>query len=1050
MIGWILKKIVGSKNQRLVKSLRPTIERINQLEKEYQNLSDDQMRAKSLEWKAEFQAMTAKLEEETQKIRKESREKIAALEQESSTNLRVPSQEELVEKLRKLAADTDDIKSAAAEAEQHAVGAYERQMAQRLNDLVPEAYAAAKNAARRLNDRKHSFSVCDQPMTWYMVHFDVQLVGGICLHRNMIAEMATGEGKTLVATLPLYLNGLTGRGAHCVTTNDYLARRDAEWMSQLYQFLGLTVGIIQHDQDPQERRQQYQADITYGMNSEFGFDYLRDNGMATSKEQQVQRGHYYAIVDEVDSILIDEARVPLIISGPVTVSTHQYDKFRPIVDQLVKKQALLCNRLVSDANQLFEQGKNEEASHVMVKVKWAQPRNKGLMKAMEDPERRKAIEKTELSFFTDTKKQEMWELKEQLYFTMDERQHDADLTEIGREFLSPGEPNAFVLPDLITQFAEIDQNTELTPAQKIEAKSQCQDFMNKQSERMHNISQLLRAYCLYEKDIHYIVADGKVVIVDENTGRTMPGRRWSDGLHQAVEAKEGVQIDRETQTLATITVQNYFRLYRKLSGMTGTAETEASEFHDIYKLDVAVIPTNRPIVRLDGNDLIFKTRREKYNAVVTEIGEAHAKGQPVLVGTASVEASEIVSRMLQRAKIPHSVLNARQHMQEAEIVARAGQKGSVTISTNMAGRGTDIKLGQGVADVGGLYVLATERHESRRIDRQLRGRSARQGDPGYSRFFVSFEDDLMRNFGAAERMTKMMERFGMKEGEALEHRWLNRSVETAQKRVEQRNYLIRKRTLEFDDVMNKQREVIYGWRNETISSDDPRAMLYDVIEERIPEKVAEFFPQGDTPNYEGLVEWTNITFPIAIALDAISEMGLEQTTEFIIERVKKAYELKSQHEIPEALLSIERYIGLGAIDKLWQAHLYEMDGLREGIYLRAHGQKDPLVEYKTEAFKIFGELMKAVKDEILHNLFRSTSNVMAFEKFMSNLPQFLSAPDEHSITSSSSAASPEAAGDPEAPSLQLPLRRETPKVGRNEPCPCGSGRKYKDCCGRKA
>ena len=996
-ISWILKKFFGSKNARMIKALKPVITRINQLDVEFRSLSQDALRAKVAKWKEELKPLEWGAQQEY------------------------------------------------------------------LDRILPEAFAAVKNAAWRLTEAKAQFTVCEQPMTWAMVHFDTQLIGGYCLHKGMIAEMATGEGKTLVATLPLFLNGLTGRGSHLVTTNDYLARRDAEWMGQLYQYLGLTVGIIQHDQSPDERREQYRSDICYGMNSEFGFDYLRDNGMATSKEQQVQRGHWYAIVDEVDSILIDEARVPLIISGPVTVSTHQFDKYKPLVEAIVKKQAMLCNRLSNDATKLFDEAatesaagiaaktkgseltKMEEASRMMVKVKWGQPLNKAYLRAMEDPERRKAIEKMELSFYADVRKEEMWKLKEELFFNIDQRAHEADLTEQGREFMNPGDPNAFMLPDLPTQFAELDGNSALTEQQKIAAKSNAQDEMNMQSERIHNISQLLRAYCLYEKDVHYIVDEGKVVIVDENTGRTMPGRRWSDGLHQAVEAKEGVQIDKETQTLATITVQNYFRLYKKLGGMTGTAETEANEFHDIYKLDVSVIPTNRPCVRKDGNDLIFKTRREKYNSVVQEIGEAHAKGQPVLVGTASVEASELVSRMLQRAKIPHTVLNARHNQQEAEIIARAGQLGAVTISTNMAGRGTDIKLAPGVAEVGGLYVLATERHESRRIDRQLRGRGARQGDPGYSRFYVSFEDDLMRNFGAAERMTKLMERFGMKEGEALEHSWLNRSVETAQKRVEQRNYLIRKRTLEFDDVMNKQREVIYGWRNEAINTDNPRALLYDVIDDRIPEKVEEFFPQGDMPQTEELLHWTNITFPTSVTKESIEGKTQEEISALLADRVKKAYELKSQHEIPEQIKGLERYITLGAIDRLWQEHLYNMDSLREGVYLRAHGQKDPLIEYKQEAFKMFGVLMDNIKDEVLNNLFRSTSNIMAFESFLSNLPQFLSAPDESSIAGGAAEQQPDA--DPEV-QMNLPARREAPKVGRNEPCPCGSGRKFKDCCAK--
>src|SRR5213082_566962 len=790
MVGWILKKIVGSKNQRELRRLAPMARRINEFDEQFKPLSDEDLRGKTAAWKDELS-------------------KIADPEEQWN----------------------------------------------RLNEILPEAFAVVKNAARRLKDRQHSFTVCDQPMTWDMVHFDVQLLGGVVLHRGRIAEMATGEGKTLVATLPLYLNALTGRGVHLVTVNDYLARRDAEWMGRLYDFLGLTVGCIQHDQEPDFRREQYAMDIAYGTNSEFGFDYLRDNGMATTKEQQVQRGYYYAIVDEVDSILIDEARTPLIISGPATISTHQYDKWKPLIEQLVRKQNMLCNQLASEALEKFEQGEVETGGRLMFKVKLGQPRNKQLLRMMEDPDKRRAVDKAELSFYQDTRKEELFALKEELFFTIDEKSNEADLSEQGRNFLNPDDPNAFVLPDLINEFTEIDLDPSLPQEEKDKKKAERQQHCDAQAERIHNISQLLRAYCLFEKDVQYVIEDNKVVIVDEFTGRKMPGRRWSDGLHQAVEAKEGVQIDRETQTLATITIQNYFRLYQKLAGMTGTAETEAAEFHDIYKLDVNMIPTNRPVRRTDFNDRIYKTRREKYNAVIKEIKEAHAKTQPVLVGSVSVEASELLSRMLKREKIPHNVLNAKFHMQEAEIVARAGQPGTVTISTNMAGRGTDIKLGPGVTDMGGLMVIGTERHEARRIDRQLRGRCARQGDPGASRFYVSFEDDLMRNFGAADRMTKIMERFGLEEGQELEHPWLNKSVETAQKRVEQRNYLARKRTLDFDDVMNNQREVIYTWRNETIDSDDPRKMVFEIIDEAIPAKVKDLLESGETdgPNYSALM-----------------------------------------------------------------------------------------------------------------------------------------------------------------------------------------------------
>ncbi|MGI8956703.1 MAG: preprotein translocase subunit SecA [Chthoniobacterales bacterium] len=1006
MVSWILKKILGSKNQREIRRLHPLVRSINAFDEQFKALSDDDLRAKTAAWNIELSTLE----------------------------------------------DPDAL-------------------AGRLEEILPEAFAVVKNAARRLTERQESFSVCDQPMTWNMVHFDVQLIGGIVLHRGRIAEMATGEGKTLVATLPLYLNALSGRGVHLVTVNDYRARRDAEWMGKLYSFLGLTVGVIQHDQPPDLRREQYACDITYGTNSEFGFDYLRDNGMATTREQQVQRGYHYAIVDEVDSILIDEARTPLIISGPATVSTHQYDRLKPLVDQLVKKQNMLCNRLASEAKEAFDKNEAEEGGRLMFKVKLGQPRNKQLLRMMEDPEKRRAIDKAELSFFQDTRKEELFALKEELFFTMDEKSHEADLSEQGRAFLNPDDPDSFVLPDLISEFTDIDLNGALADEEKDRMKTERQEQCDKQAEQIHNISQLLRAYCLFEKDVAYVVEENKVVIVDEYTGRKMPGRRWSDGLHQAVEAKEGVQIDRETQTLATITIQNYFRLYEKLAGMTGTAETEANEFHDIYKLDVAVIPTNRPVARADANDRIYKTRREKYNAVINEIRERHAASQPVLVGTVSVEASELLSRMLKREKIPHNVLNAKYHRQEAEIVSRAGQAGTVTISTNMAGRGTDIKLGPGVQDKGGLYVIGTERHESRRIDRQLRGRCARQGDPGATRFYVSFEDDLMRNFGAADRMTKIMERFGLEEGQELEHRWLNRSVETAQKRVEQRNYLARKRTLDFDDVMNNQREVVYTYRNEVIDTEDPHKLVYEVIDEAVPGKVKEYLGTGapsDEVNYSGLLHWVNTTFPLGLTSERaqFETRTPDENAEFLIGKIKEAYERKSSHEEPAAVKSLERYIILNAIDRLWQEHLYAMDALREGVYLRGYAQKDPLIEYKTEAYEMFVDLMANIKNEVLHNLFRSTSNLQAFETFLSTLPQFLMR--EHGPATPTAMPTgpipgrrPERIGAPTGGNgnsegdgevkLELaPVRREMPKVGRNDPCPCGSGKKYKNCCGRVA
>jgi preprotein translocase subunit SecA len=633
--------------------------------------------------------------------------------------------------------------------------------------------------------------------------------------------------------------------------------------------------------------------------------------------------------------------------------------------------------------------------------------------------------------------------------------------EMGREYLTPGDPESFTLPDLGTLFADIDTNRNLTDEEKIAAKDECQSKMDSQAEKIHNISQLLKAYCVFEKDVQYVVKDGKVCIVDENTGREMPGRRWSDGLHQAVEAKEGVAIEKETQTFATITIQNYFRLYQKLAGMTGTAETEAAEFHDIYKLDVLPIPTNRPNTRVDENDQVFKTRREKFNAVISTIEAAHAKGQPCLCGTASVESSETLSRMLKRAKIPHAVLNAKFHEQEAEIVSRAGQRGAVTVSTNMAGRGTDIKLGDGVSELGGLFVIGTERHESRRIDRQLRGRCARQGDPGRSQFFISFEDDLMRNFAAADKMTAMMERFGMKEGEALEHSWLNRSVETAQKRVEQRNYTWRKRVLDFDDVMNMQREVVYGYRNEVLTTEVPRDLVNEIIEETIPAKVREHLNErdNDVTDYKELLHWVNATLPIRITAQDIVEGQTEDTiSTMLVAKVKEAYEVRTGKLPMEVLDQEERRMVLVAIDKLWQEHLYNMDALREGVGLRAQGQKDPLIEYKNEAYTLFVTLMDSIKQEALQNLFRSAANLEAFLKQLHSQPQQLHGGEE-TLTQANVATSgninPSALPSSENSTLKLNLPKRKPSfsietAGRNAACPCGSGKKYKQCCGREA
>jgi len=961
MIQWILKKIVGTKNDREVKRLRPLVARINEFEQQLHTLSYEQLQAKTTEFR---------------------------------------------ERLQK---------------------------GETVDDILPEAFAVVKNCCRRFTQANRIVNVRGQDIPWVMIPFDVQLLGGITLHMGRISEMATGEGKTLVATLPTYLNALTGRGVHVVTVNDYLAQRDSEWMGEIYRELGLTVGCLLNGQSPTERREQYACDITYGTNSEFGFDYLRDNGMASSKAELVQRGHYYAIVDEVDSILIDEARTPLIISGPATVSTHQYDKYKSVVASLVRKQSQECSEMANEAKKHLDEGRLAEAGRLLLKVKFGMPRNKILLKCQEEPEIRRAIDDAELALYQDNRRTELYKLKEELLFTIEEKSSEADLSEKGRLFLNPSDPDTFVLPDLITLNHDIDADPALSEEDKLRKKQEVQAAYDESNQRIHNISQLLRAYCVYEKDVQYVVQDNKVLIVDEYTGRLMPGRRWSDGLHQAVEAKEGVQIDRETQTLATITIQNYFRLYEKLGGMTGTAETEAHEFNDIYKLQVVTMPTNRPCVRKDADDVIFKTRREKLGALIADIKQRNAKGQPILVGTTSVESSEVISRMLKRENIPHNVLNAKYHQSEAEIVARAGQQGSVTIATNMAGRGTDIKLGTGVSELGGLHVTGTERHEARRIDRQLRGRCARQGDPGSSQFYISFEDDLMRNFGDSRRISGMMTRLGMEDNEGLQHPWLNRTVETAQKRVEQRNYQIRKHTLQYDDVMNQQRMVIYTNRMDIIDSEDCRPELFNVVNEVIGEEVASRL-EPDHRDVEGLLRWLNSAMPLGLRQEDVDWTSDPKSISALIqERVRKAYELKNQFENPAAVQSMERMILLNAIDRPWQEHLYAMDGLRTSIGLRAYAQKDPLIEYKQEAYSMFEELMRTIRRETVHNLFRSTTNLAAFEDFLRNLPQFLGrGPDPVLDAPSAPQQDAGAENTPAKPEITLPIHREIPKIGRND------------------
>ncbi len=913
-----------------------------------------------------------------------------------------------------------------------------------LDEILPEAFAVVKNAARRLCGK--TFDVCGNETPWEMVHFDVQLLGGIAMHRGYICEMATGEGKTLTATLPLYLNALSGRNCQLATVNDYLARRDSEWMGHLYSFLGITVGCLQNGMDPASRKTAYQSDITYGTASEFGFDYLRDNGMATRGEDQVQRDHYFCIIDEADSILVDEARTPLIISGPAPEERQMpFNELKPGIQKLVREQNRFCNQLMSEGKKELDAGDaTEEPISKLYLVHEGMPKNKQFLRLMEDPGIRKRFEKFDLEMNNDMNRTRRFHLKEKLFFLIDEKQHQADLTEKGRNLLHPDNPDAFVLPDLPTTFMEIEANKELDVAGKRQAKEEAQAKFEKTSEEMHCISQLLRAYSLYEKDTEYVVQEGKVMIVDENTGRLMPGRRWSDGLHQAVESKEGVKIEKETKTYASVTLQNFFRLYEKLSGMTGTAETEASEFNEIYRADVMVIPTHLPNQRTDINDVVYKTRRAKYNAVVKDIEQAHKKGQPVLVGTASVEASEVLSRMLKRSTIPHNVLNAKFHEKEAEIVSRAGAPGAVTIATNMAGRGTDIKLGEGVKEKGGLYVIGTERHESRRIDRQLRGRSARQGDPGMSKFYVSLEDDLMRLFANQGPLSKILEK-SFSDDEELSHPTLNWSIENAQKKIEQRNYSIRKRRLQFDDVLNKQREIIYELRNGAIHSDDPASIAFEMIEEEIEsrlETVAE--PTGksdiDTGEAETFVNWINSHFPLGLKGDDLDFSDPGKLTGELMTRIKDAFEQRAGMEDPEELKRLARYVVIRSIDRLWQSHLTEMEELNKSVGLRSYGQKDPLNEYKSEAFVYFEELMNNLRNEISSGIFRTATNMQAFQDMLSRLQrnaraQGPSDSDESTLAQAARAASGGRTPHTRKQAPPLPkvtIKRDMPKIGRND------------------
>jgi len=927
MIQNLIKKVFGSRSDREMKGLLPLVDEVNQFAESLTSKSDGELRERTQELKA------------------------------SIREIRIIAEEKAAKEIN----DKDEANKFILLAEHD-----------KLEEILPEAFAMVKETCRRMCGT--SWKVVGRELSWEMVPFDVQIMGGIILHRGNVTEMKTGEGKTLVAAFPIYLNALTGRGVHLITVNDYLAQRDAEWMGEVYKRLDLSVGFILNNMTPEQRRENYNRDITYGTNNEFGFDYLRDN-MSLQKEDQVQRDHAYAIVDEVDSVLIDEARTPLIISGAVDAPVDtSFKDLRPLVQNLVRQQNALVSKIVSEGETLLKEEKDRDAGYKFLQALRGQPKHPKVMKIFQEGGTKKLAHQVESEFMRDKK---LHEVDDDLFFSIDEKTHVIDITEKGRNALAPDSPEAFIIPDLGEMLHDIDENESLSKLEKDQEKENAHQLHADRSGRIHNMTQLLRAYTLYDKDVEYVVENDRVQIVDEFTGRILAGRRYSDGLHQALEAKENVTVERETQTLATITIQNYFRMYDKLAGMTGTAETEAEEFGSIYNLDVVVIPTHRPIIRDDNEDLIYKTTREKYNAVVEEIASCHHKGQPSLVGTITVEASELLSRMLKRRVIPHNVLNAKQHQSEAEIVARAGQTGAVTIATNMAGRGTDIKLGEGVIEAGGLHIIGTERHESRRIDLQLRGRSGRQGDPGSSVFYLSLEDDLMRLFNS-ERIASIMDRLGAEEGEVITAKMVTRAIENAQKKVEQRNFGIRKHLLEYDDVMNQQRQVVYDIRNQALNDEDISDAVLDMVDEYVDDelnRMEDISPQNW--DWENLRQ--NLSSHLLVDVDYESvkesaesdEVSIEDARNFILDQAKEVYQTRESLLPDDVMRGFEKFVMLRTIDEKWKDHLYAMDQLREGINLRAYGQKNPLLEYKSEGFQMFQQMMVDTTEETVQRLYRT-------------------------------------------------------------------------------
>ena len=1085
----LLKKILGSKEERDMKQIKPILDKILAVYPQIDALSHDQLREAS-------QKIKQRIADYVQKERDEKRELRAKLE---DMNISPEEKEEIASKVDKLAKKIDTM------------------LEEVLMEVLPEAFAIMKSTARRFKENsqivvkamdwdralastqdvvtiegenavwKNQWMAGGNLITWDMVHYDVQLIGGIVLHKGMISEMATGEGKTLVATLPVFLNALAGEGVHVVTVNDYLSKRDSEWMGPLYQFHGLTVDCIdKHEPNSVERRQAYRCDITYGTNNEFGFDYLRDN-MVIEPRDLVQRKHHYAIVDEVDSVLIDDARTPLIISGPVQKGEDQhFAEFKPIVERLYNTQRNEVTKILNEAKRLIAAGNTEEGGKLLLRAHKGLPRYNPLIKFLSEPGMKQILISTENFYMQDNNKQ-MYKVTDELYFVIDEKNKSVELTDKGHDLLanSLDDSRFFVLPDVGVEVAEIEKSS-LSAEEKMKKKDELLADYALKAERVHTVNQLLKAYTMFEKDVEYVIMDNKVKIVDEQTGRILEGRRYSEGLHQAIEAKENVKVEAATQTFATITLQNYFRMYHKLAGMTGTAQTEAGEFWSIYKLEVVTIPTNKPVIRKDEDDQIYKTKKDKYNAVIEKIVQLKEQGRPVLVGTTSVEVSELLSRMLKLRGIKHNVLNAKQHAREAEIVAEAGRKGCVTIATNMAGRGTDIKLTDEVKSAGGLAIIGTARHDSRRVDRQLRGRSGRQGDPGSSLFYVSLEDDLLRLFGA-ERISKIVDAMGLKEGEALQHKMLSKSIERAQRKVEEINFGVRKRLLEYDDVMNSQRSAIYGKRKNALFGEridiDVKNMISDfaimfveandipyadfklellkqlsiepdfdeafyskaskeeiaerlensikaVINRRNEEMIRTSWPVIEQVYKTQSATYTNIAIPVGDG-----HKGLN-----IVINLQKAYESMGK-ELPRA---VAKTITLITIDNNWKEHLREMDDLKQSVQNASYEQKDPLLIYKLESYNLFQSVIEKINREVPSFLVRAQLPVAQNENLSLREETKRRRTDMSNMRTSRSELSTNS-GEPKS---NAPVHVEK-KVGRNDPCPCGSGKKYKNCCGRE-